>query len=162
MNTHPTLSFQGYTHPTPSFQGIGLVSTPAVEFIATRQHSLSPEQVAHRRTGRNTKTGELVLGVSVRRHHSGLIRIQADLIRLSQGLTSDAIEQLQHYWHQCTPTEMQARMKRHFGRTYVCFDTLEGQVDGWLNFLSTVLSDAGSYAVSDCDRVEKLCRRVMP
>lgn len=125
---------------------IGSVSSPSVEFITNREHALSPERMAHRRTGRNIRTGELTLGVSMRNRHNGTVRIEADLIRLPYGLTADAIERLQSHWDAITPLKMQARMQHHFGCTFIQFDTMTEHANDWRELLAMVLSDWQSYA----------------
>lgn len=146
MTTARSCSFSPLSGATyRHLQVIGSVSGPSVEFITKPEHGVSPERMAHRRTGRNVRTGELTLGVSMRNRHNGTVRIEADLIRLPYGLTADAIQQLQSYWDAITPLKMQARMQHHFGCTFIQFDTMTEHANDWRKLLAVVLSDRQSY-----------------
>lgn len=125
-----------------------VVTAPRIEFVSERLRGCTQEQIAHRRTGRNIRTGKLHLGVSLRRRNNGMTRIQADLWKLDYNLSDGVQELLRGYWrtqNEGTPARLLKRMERHFGKTHVCFDVVTEQVKDWRGFLSTVLTDRESY-----------------
>jgi len=130
---------------------------PPVEFINERRHGWTQEQLAHASTGHNRTTGKLTVAIGVRTRRNGLVRFDADLIKLDYDLSQDAIGRLYHYWHDLNahyslPKKILRRMECHFSKTTIIFDATAQQVNDWKDFLMAVLMDKGSYVGLDCDR----------
>lgn len=108
----------------------GVAVAPAVSFVTKGSFGRTVEKVAHDSTGRNVATGELRLTVSMRNRNNGMVRFTCDLWKLPHDLNSGALTLLRNYWrllNKATPMKTQTRMERHFGRTFIQFDTMAEQ-----------------------------------
>jgi hypothetical protein len=123
---------------------------PAIGYITERRHGRTQEQLAHSSTGRSRTTGQLTLGIGIRKRRNGLVIFDGDLYRINLDLHPDAIERLHRHWHDLNtdyslPKKILRKMACHFGKTTIIFDATTEQVDEWREFLNEILTDSASY-----------------
>jgi hypothetical protein len=136
------------------------VVAPRVAFFAGRQEifaqhgsswrRLSPEDVAHRRTGYSRETGDAKLGISIVPAHNGLVRIGFDVFRLGLNMNDAVIARLQQRWRaQAASFSKSLRRhvdrRTHFSKSFAEFSVRPEDVESWKAELEVTLGNPDAF-----------------